>query len=202
MSSSKKKVKKDEIWMEAVSPPYLGSKSVGNILVYSEDEASGKKVEILQSDLTEDPAHAYTKILLRVSGISGGKAITYYAGHEVSRDYMRSILRKGSSKIEPIVDVTTKDGYKLRIRVTIISRNRISTNKKTFLRNELTKMMKEKCSSYKLSQFVQEMISGKTESDIFNFAKRHMRVKYSGVTKVKMISQLGQELRQAATEAA
>jgi len=169
-----------ELWIEVKSPSYLGEKTVGNILAYSEEDAIGKIVEILQSDITEDPSHAYTKIRLKVVEVSGGSAKTTYWGHEVSRDYLRSILRRGSSKVEPIFDVTTKDGYLLRLRVTLISREKISSNKSTFLYHQLVALMKEKASSMKLHQLVQDMLSGKTESDIFNLAKKHMRVKYAG----------------------
>ena len=202
MSSAKKKQERDEIWLEVVSPEYLGGKVIGNILAYSDEEIFRKRIEILQSDLTDDPAHAYTKIILKVSGVSGGKAITEYVGHEVSRDYMKSILRKGSSKVDPTVDVTTKDGYKFRMRINMIARNKISTNKKTVLSNQVAQMMVEKCSSYKLPQLVQEMISGKTESDIFNFAKKHMRVKYAGDTKVKLISKPIEQQKELAAKAA
>ena len=202
MSSTKKKQERNEIWLHVVSPEYLGGKIVGNILIYSDEESLERKIDVLQSDLTEDPAHAYTKITLRVSDMSGDRANTQYIGHEVSRDYIRSVLRKGSSKMEPIIDVLTKDGYRFRMRVTMISRNKVSTRKKTFLSNELAKMMAEKCSSYKLSQLVQEMVSGKTESDIFNFAKKHMRVKYAGVTKMKLISSPGEQPKELAKEAA
>jgi len=202
LSSAKKKQERDEIWLEVVSPEYLGGKVIGNILAYSDEEIFRKRIEILQSDLTDDPAHAYTKIILKVSGVSGGKAITEYVGHEVSRDYMKSILRKGSSKVDPTVDVTTKAGYKFRMRINMIARNKISTNKKTVLSNQVAQMMVEKCSSYKLPQLVQEMISGKTESDIFNFAKKHMRVKYAGVTKVKLISKPIEQQKELAAKAA
>ncbi len=202
MSSAKKKQERAEIWLQVVSPEYLGAKAVGNMVIYSDEDPSIRRIDVLQSDLTEDPAHAYTKINLRISEVSGGKANTEYIGHEVSRDYIRSVLRKGSSKIEPIVDVVTKDGHAFRMRVTMIARNKVSTNKKTFLSNQLAKLMREKCSSYKLSQLVQEMVSGKTESDIFNFAKKHMRVKYAGVTKVKLVSPPSEGPKELAKQAA
>ena len=202
MSSAKKKLERSEVWLHVVSPEYLGGKTVGNVLVYSDEEPTGGEVNVLQSDLTEDPAHAYTKIKLKVSDVSGDRANTQYVGHEVSRDYVRSVLRKGSSKIEPIVDVITKDGYKFRVRVTMISRNKVSTRKKTFLSNQLAQMMAEKCSAYKLPQLVQEIVSGKTESDIFNFAKKHMRVKYAGVTKMKLLSSPGEKPKELAKEVA
>lgn len=185
--STRKRRERTELWLEVTSPNYLGEKPVGNILVYSEQEAIGKTLEVLHSDITEDPSHSYTKIKLRVVEVSGGIAKTSYWGHEVSRDYLRSILRRGSSKVEPIIDVTTKDGYLLRMRVTLITREKISSNKSTFLYHLLTDMMKEKASSMKLHQLVQDMLSGKTESDIFNLAKKHARVKYAGVSKVKIL---------------
>jgi len=183
--SSKKEVVKN--WIDVVTPDYLGGKDVGSMLVSSDEEAVGRKLILLQSDITEDPAHSFTKIMIKVTDVSGSKARTTYWGHEISRDYLRSVLRKGSSKIGQIVDADTKDGFKLRVTVTAISRHKVSKNKKTFLSNQMADLIRQRCSSLKLSQFVQEILSGKTESDLFNFAKKHMLVKFTGVTKVKVL---------------
>lgn len=185
--SSKREKEAARIWLDVVAPEYLGGKSIGNIVVSSKDEAMGKKVTVLQSDLTEDPAHSFTRIITKVVDVSGNKAQTAYGGHEISRDYLRSVLRKGSSRVGQVIAAETKDGYKLRVTVTAISRHRVSTNKKTFLSNKMSELIRQRCSSLKLSQFVQEILSGKTESDLFNFAKRHMMVKFTGVTKVKVL---------------
>jgi len=185
--SSRKRKEPEAIWLDIFAPDYLGGKSVGSILVSSPEDAIGKKVEVLQSDLTEDPAHSFTKIAMKVVDVSGSKAQTTYWGHEVSRDYLRSVVRKGSSKVGQVLDARTKDGYGVRVTVTAISRHKISTNKKTYLSNRMVELISQKCSSLKLSQFVQEILAGKTESDLFNFAKRHMLVKFTGVIKVKVI---------------
>ena len=188
MSSKKEKAKEAlKTWVDVVTPDYLGGKEVGSIMVSSNEDAIGKKLLLLQSDLTEDPAHSFTKITIKVTDVSGSKARTTYWGHEISRDYLRSVLRKGSSKVGQIVDAETKDGFKLRMTVSAISRHKVSKNKKTFLSNEMADIVKQRCSSLMLSQLVQEILSGKTESDLFNFAKKHMLVKFTGVIKVKVL---------------
>jgi len=185
--SSKKEKEELKTWVDVVTPDYLGGKEVGSMLVSSNEEAIGKKLVLLQSDLTEDPAHSFTKITIKVTDVSGSKARTTYWGHEVSRDYLRSVLRKGSSRIGQIVDADTKDGFKLRIAVLAISRHKVSKNKKTFLSNQMADLIRQRCSSLKLSQLIQEILSGKTESDLFNFAKKHMLVKFTGVIKIKVL---------------
>lgn len=188
MSSKKEKEKEAlKTWVDVVTPDYLGGKEVGSIMVSSSEEAIGKKLMLLQSDLTEDPAHSFTKITIKVIDASGSKARTTYWGHEISRDYLRSVLRKGSSRIAQVVDAETKDGFKLRVTVLAISRHKVSKNKKVFLSNQMAGIVKQRCSSLKLSQLIQEILSGKTESDLFNFAKKHMLVKFTGVIKVKML---------------
>ena len=185
--SSKKEKEALKTWVDVVTPDYLGGKEIGAMMVSSNEDAIGKKLVLLQSDLTEDPAHSFTKITVKVIDVSGNKARTTYWGHEVSRDYLRSVLRKGSSKIGQVVDAETKDGFKLRVTVSAISRHKVSKNKKTFLSNQMADLIRQRCSSLKLSQLIQEILSGKTESDLFNFAKKHMLVKFTGVIKVKVL---------------
>ena len=43
-------------------------------------------------------------------------AYTMFIGHKMDTGYLRSLARKGISKIDSNIDVITKDGEKLRVK--------------------------------------------------------------------------------------
>lgn len=186
--------------MSVKTPAYLGEKHLSDTLCTTPEELSGRTLDALLYDITGDPAHSFMKLKFKITGVRGNECTTDYWGHEISRDYISSILRKGSSRIDAIFDVTTKDSYVVRVRVTIITRFRISASKKKILRKGMVDLISSKIPTLTLGQFAQEVAAGKVESDIYNFAKKIVRVKFTGITKAKVLQQLTQPLTQPTTQ--
>lgn len=189
MSSRRGKKAVQRTWVIIKTPTYFGEKHVSDAPCVVPEELIGKTLEALLYDITGDPAHSFMKLKFRITGVQGNECTTDYWGHEISRDYITSILRKGSSRVDTIFDVTTKDGYVLRVRATIITRFRISMSKKRILRKGMVELISKRASALTLGQFAQEVAAGKVESDIYNFAKKLMRVKFTGITKAKVLRQ-------------
>ena len=58
-----------------------------------------------------------TKSISRLDKIDGDKALTIFKRYEYSKEFLRSLVRRGSSKINFIMDIKTKDGYIFRIKI-------------------------------------------------------------------------------------
>ena len=53
--------------------------------------------------------------LKTIQEINDNKALTLLKGYEYSREYLRSLIRRGSSSVSFIKDYVTADGYKVRL---------------------------------------------------------------------------------------
>jgi small subunit ribosomal protein S3Ae len=188
------------IWVSVKTPAYLGEKHLSDAPCTAPEDLLGRTLEALLYDITGDPAHSFMKLKFKITGVKGNECATDYWGHEISRDYITSILRKGSSRVDAIFDVTTKDSYAIRVRTTIITRFRISTSKKRILRKGMVELISNKVPTLTLGQFAQEVAAGKVESDIYNFAKKVVRVKFTGITKAKVLRRTLQVLTQSTTQ--
>ncbi len=96
------------------------------------------------------------------------------------------------------MDVTTKDGYKVRVAICAFTLSRIRTSQEKGIRAIMEKIAKEKASNLTFDQFVQEMVLGKIASDIYNEAKKVAPLRHVGVRKSKLIMQLIQTTQKAA----
>ena len=80
--------------------------------------------------------------------MSEDKATTIFKRYEYSKEFLRSLIRRGSSRINYIIDTKTKDGYVFRIKVLTLSHRELNTSRKRALRLEAKKQIEKIISSF------------------------------------------------------
>lgn len=90
--------------------------SVGGFLSeLAVDSLKGRVYEVNLADLNLDEDQSFRKIKLQCEEIQGRSCLTDFYGMNITRDRLCSLIRKWHSLIEAFVDVTTLDGYTLRM---------------------------------------------------------------------------------------
>ncbi len=195
MSSSKKRVRdkwRDKDWFTIVAPSYFGGTELGSVPSDDSSRLVGRVVDATLYDLTNDFAHQYLKMSFQVSEVEGKTARTIFKGHEYSRDYLRSLVRRKTTRIDTILSVATKDGFHVRVAVCAFTLTRIRTTQEHAIRAIMTRIVEEKAKTLTFDQFVQEVVLGKIASDVYNEAKRVAPMRHAGIRKSKLVSQPGQ----------
>ena len=175
-------------WYNINSPAYFGGKMIASVPAGSEDSMIGRTIEVTLYDITEDFSKQHIKLHFQVVSLKQKKAETIFKGHEYTRDYLRSLVRRGSTRIDGIFNLTTKDGYGLRISVVAFSITRIRKTQILSIKNTIKRVLNEKGEILNFDQFVQEAVLGKIASDIYNEAKKIIPVRHVGIRKSKVIS--------------
>jgi len=193
VSSKKRRRVKDKWrgkdWYVIVSPSYFGGAELGAVPSDDPEKLVGRIVDATLYDLTNDFAHHYLKMYFQVTGVDGKTARTIFKGHEYSRDYLRSLVRRKTTRVEAILGVTTKDGYRLRLGICAFTLVRIKTSQEKALRDIMRKIVQEKASTLTFDQFVQEVVLQKIASDIYNEAKKIAPLRHVGIRKSKLTLQ-------------
>jgi small subunit ribosomal protein S3Ae len=192
-------------WYSVVAPGYFGSVEIGSIPTDETENIVGRTVESTLYDITEDFAHQYLKMYFQVVGVDGRRALTIFKGHEYSRDYLRSLVRRRTTRIDRIITVTTKDGYTMRISACAFTLTRIRTSQEKVIRAIMQRIIEVKTASLTFDQVVQEIVLGKIASDIYNEAKKISPLRHVGIRKTSLISKPTTEAEvpsEATTEAA
>jgi small subunit ribosomal protein S3Ae len=175
-------------WYSVISPEYFGGIEIGSVPSDEPQKLVGRTVESTLYDITEDFAHQYLKMFFQITNVEGKRADTIFKGHEYSRDYLRSLVRRRTTRVDSILEVETKDNYKLRVSACAFTLNRIRTSQENEIRSFITKIIEEKTTSLTFDQFVQEAVLGKIASDIYNGAKKITPLRHVGIRKTKLIS--------------
>jgi small subunit ribosomal protein S3Ae len=175
-----------------MAPPYFGGIELGAVPTEESEKLVGRIIDSTLYDITNDFAHQYLKMYFQITEIDGKTAHTIFRGHEYSRDYLRSLVRRRTTKIDGLFNITTKDGYKMRLAVSAFTLSRIRTSQEKAIRTIMEKIIKEKASALTLDQFAQEIVLGKIASDIYNEAKKIVPLRHVGIRKSKLVMQLAQ----------
>jgi small subunit ribosomal protein S3Ae len=175
-------------WYNVVAPSFFGNVDLGAVPAEEQQQLIGRVVEATLYDITGDFSHHYLKMFFQINEMDGKNAKTLFKGHEYSRDYLRSLVRRRTTKVDGLFNLTTKDGFKLRIAVSALTLSRIKTSQEKIIRIMMQKIIKEKAAALTLDQFVQEMVLGKIASDIYNQAKFVAPLRHVGIRKSKLIS--------------
>jgi small subunit ribosomal protein S3Ae len=184
-------------WYMVVAPPYFGNVELGTVPAEEQDQLLGRVVEATLYDITGDFSHQYLKMLFQVNEIDGKTARTLFRGHEYSRDYLRSLVRRRTTKVDGLFNLTTKDGYKMRVAVSALTLSRIRTSQEKIIRKIMERTIKEKAATLNLDGFVQEVVLGKIASDIYNESKKVAPLRHVGIRKSKLIGQPLQPTKKA-----
>jgi small subunit ribosomal protein S3Ae len=196
VSSKTKKVRdkwRSKSWYMVMAPPYFGSVELGGIPADDPQRLIGRVVDSTLYDITNDFAHQYLKMRFQIIEVDGKTAKTMFKGHEYSRDYLRSLVRRRTTKVDGLFKVTTKDGHTLRLAVSAFTLSRIKTSQEKILRAIMDNIIKQKAQALTMDQLAQEIVLGKIASDVYNEAKRIAPLRHVGIRSSKVVSSPAQQ---------
>ncbi|MCK5616018.1 30S ribosomal protein S3ae [Candidatus Pacearchaeota archaeon] len=180
-------------WYDVYTPSYFGEKNVANIPCSDPKKLIGRVVENTLYDITGDFNHQSIKLHFLIIKVEGKRASTILKGHEYSADYLRSLVRRGTSRIDSICAVPTKDDFTTRISIVTFTRRRIKASQEVAVRTLMRDAIVKKAKNLNYDQLCHEMILGSAAkagvgSDIYNMAKKLIQLRHVGIRKSKLLS--------------
>lgn len=176
-------------WYDILAPQMFGSTKIGETLASDPEKVKGRVMEITLGDLIDDFSKSHIKIYFKVKEIEDHEAKTEFVKHDMSREYIRSQVRRRSTKIDCITDVETSDGRRLRIKAIAVTLNRAQNPQKKSLHKKMEEHIKERAKEYEFDQLAQQMVLGKFASDIYKSIKDICPIRRVEVKKSKLIDE-------------
>ncbi|MBA3749656.1 MAG: 30S ribosomal protein S3ae [Nitrosopumilus sp.] len=180
---------RDKQWIIVNAPPAFEQVPLNYIPISDVNNAKGRVIEnTLYDVLKQDPTQHQTKIFVQIDKINSGIASTIFKGHEYAKEFLRSLIRRGSSMINYVHEYTTADGYVFRVSATAFSQRRINSSKQHEIRLKMSKVLAERIPQLSLNEFVKEVTMGKMSSDLMDISKKIVVIRHVGIRKTKLIS--------------
>lgn len=205
MSEAKAPVKLKDKWRQkkwyvVIAPAAFGNVELGRTLADDPQKLVGRVLETTLYNITEDFSQLHIKLRFKITRVEGDKAYTIFKGHDLARDYLRSLVRRGSSRIDGIYPISSKDGYRMRIGILAISTVRTKSSQKRSIRRIMEETIKKKDGQLLYDELAQELVLGKIASEIYNAAKSVYPLRKIEVRKSELVGI--EETRPTVAEAA
>ncbi|WP_428325370.1 30S ribosomal protein S3ae [Nitrosopumilus sp.] len=179
---------REKRWVTVNAPDSFNNVPIGYVPITDDENAAGRVLEVTLYDILKgDPSQHQYKIYFQINKVDGDNASTIFKRFEYSKEFLRSLVRRGSSKINFIIDVKTKDGYIFRIKVIALTHRQLNTSRKHALRLIARDVINKQVPEMTIEQFVQATCYSKINSDIMAAFKKVIRVRHVGLEKVKLI---------------
>jgi len=175
-------------WYDIYLPPYFGDSKLGETPAENPSKVVGRVLETTLAQITGDFSQEYLKLYFEVTDVEDHTAKTVFKGHEYLRDYLRSLVRRRSTKVDGIFMVSTLDGYRLKVVVVALTQSRIKTSYERAIRRIMQEVVEKKAQTLNFGQIVHEMVLGKLASDIYNKAKNITGLRHVGVRKSELLT--------------
>jgi small subunit ribosomal protein S3Ae len=196
---------RDKQWVVVNKPSgFEPQVPVNYIPITDVEQAKGRTIENTLHDMMKgNPAQSMDqhqiKIHVQIDKIIDGTASTIFKGHEYAKEFLRSLIRRGSSMITFTQDYTTMDGHTFRVAVIAFTQRRVNSSKKHQIRMVAYKILTERIPQLAVDQFVQEVTgsmgedipresNSKLGTEILNEAKKITVIRHIGIKKTKLIS--------------
>lgn len=177
---------KSKEWYKIQTPSYFGNLDIGETVAGDPEKIVGRRIEVTLYDITNDFNQIHVKLLFQINEVKNKIAYTEYQGHVFTRDYLRSLIRRGSSRIDGIFNVTTTDGYTLRLTAIVLTLSRAKTTQQHIIRKIMEDIIQNKAKELTFQQFVQQVVLGKVGSEIYNAAKKITALRKCEIMKSKV----------------
>jgi small subunit ribosomal protein S3Ae len=187
---------REKRWVNVNAPDSFNNVPIAYVPITSDENASGRVIEVTLFDILKgDPSQHQYKIYFQIDKVDGENASTIFKRFEYSKEFLRSLVRRGSSKINFIIDIKTKDGYVFRVKIIALTHRPLNTSRKHALRIIARDVINKTVPEMTIDQFVQATCYSKINSDIMAAFKRVIKVRHVGLEKVKLIRTANEETK-------
>ncbi|UJG42343.1 MAG: 30S ribosomal protein S3ae [Candidatus Heimdallarchaeum endolithica] len=154
-------------WYQVQAAPYITDQVLGETIADDPQKLYGRVIEMAKLGILDDIiADLNLKVRFKIVNVEGTICRTEFVGHEISKEQIRSHIRRNRSRIESIQNVTTKDKAKLRISTIIVTPMRCGTSTQKIIRKAIQEYIDKKAKEENFQTFVLNIVNRSIASEV------------------------------------
>ncbi|OPX68159.1 MAG: 30S ribosomal protein S3Ae [Methanoregulaceae archaeon PtaB.Bin108] len=177
---------KAKSWYKVYTPEVLGKTYIGDTIANDADSVIGRILQTTLGEIINDYAKQNVKVKFRIANVAGDSAYTEFLGHELTRDYMRSMIKRRTSRIDCHVPVMTKDGKKMDLTVTCFTLTRANLSQIHAIRGLISGMVAKLGSESEMNAIINGIVNGDISREVFKAVKPLFPIRRVEVIKSKI----------------
>ena len=165
------KQKSGKRWYTLIAPEQFDRTEIGSTFADEPEKVDGRTVEVTLGDITGDQGENNTKLTFKVNEVTSDAAYTEFVEHELARDYVRSLVRRGASKVDVVITVLTTDDYRVQLQPVAFTTKKADRSQEKAIRRVMIDLVEEAAAERTFDELVDSVIEGRLSSAIYGEAK-------------------------------
>jgi len=177
---------KAKSWYKVYTPDVLGKTYMGDTIANDAESVVGRIMQTTLGEIINDYSRQNVKMKFRIATVTGDAAYTEFVGHELTRDYLRSLVKRRTSRIDSHVPVQTKDGKTAELTVTCYTLTRANLSQTHAIRGLMTARVLEIAKEGDFNALLNAIVSGEISKELFKSVKPLFPVRRVEIIKSKV----------------
>ena len=158
-------------WYEILAPEQFDRATLGETLAEEPTQVVGRTITTTLGELTGDSSANNTKLTFKVTDVGSDTAYTEFVTYELTRDYLRSLVRRGASKVEASITVVTTDDYRVRVQPVALTTKKADRSQEKAIRRVMIDKVNAAAAERTFESFVDAIVDGNLSSAVYADAK-------------------------------
>ncbi|ELY43745.1 30S ribosomal protein S3ae [Natronorubrum sulfidifaciens] len=165
------RAKQEKRWYTVLAPEQFDRQELGETPADEPEKVYDRTIETTLGELTNNASENNTKLTFKITDVGSDSAYTEFKEHSLTRDYLRSLVRRGASKVEAYVTVLTTDDYRVQIQPVAFTTKKADASQEKAIRELMVDMIEEAAAERTFEELIDSVVEGRLSSGIYGEAK-------------------------------
>ena len=163
--------KQQKRWYDVLAPEEFDREQLGETPADESEKVLGRTIETTLGEIRQDASETDIKLTFKINEVASDTAYTEFIKHELTRDYLRSLVRRGSSKVEAYITVLTTDDYRVQVQPVALTTKKADESQEKAIRRTMIDLVEDAASDRTFEDLIDSIVEGRLSSAIYNEAK-------------------------------
>lgn len=178
---------KAKTWYKVNAPEAFNSAYIGDTISADTENMTGRVMNATLGEINNDYGKQHVKMKFRINRVAGDTAYTEFIGHELTKDYLRSLVKRRSSRIDSHVIGVTKDGFRIHMTVTCYTLMAADSSHIHEIRKRITEHVSTFIAENEWQTVIEAMVTGTLAKEMMTDARAVFPVRRIEVIKSKFL---------------
>ncbi|GAB7093712.1 30S ribosomal protein S3ae [Halolamina litorea] len=158
-------------WYTVLAPEQFDRAELGETVAEEPNQVVGRTIETTQGEMEGDQGQNNNKLTFKINDVGSDAAYTEFIKYELTRDYLRSLVRRGASKVAANVTLLTTDDYRVQMQPVALTTQKADRSQEQAIRSVMVDIVENAAEERSFEQLVDSVVEGRVSSAIYGEAK-------------------------------
>jgi len=165
------RAKQEKRWYTIFAPEQFDREELGETPADEPEQLYDRTIDTTLGELTNNASENNTKLTFQVTDVGSDAVYTEFKSHSLTRDYLRSLIRRGASKIDAYVTVLTTDDYRVQVQPVAFTTKKADASQEKAIRQNMVEMVESAAEERTFEELVDSIVDGRLSSAIYGESK-------------------------------